>query len=162
MYKTIKTYLIAAGETGKVKIGKSRDPWERLAQLQTGNPEPLRFIAIMEGEAFHSLFADVRLEGEWFEGIGQSNLVRKLENITLKSVLYSDPNKVKEFIAEYLKERDPQNQTGGLKKCRRFRSKWLNRLDPEAQQVIRGELKVIKKQKKLARSGVCGEQQQAS
>lgn len=64
------TYFIQAG-AGAVKIGQTvRTPAERLAALQTANPEPLRLIAYLVGvgyEAmFHRAYASQRLAGEWF------------------------------------------------------------------------------------------------
>lgn len=63
-------YFIQAG-TGAVKIGVAADPFKRLSELQTGNHEPLRIIATVEGDvehesSFHARFASHRLRGEWF------------------------------------------------------------------------------------------------
>lgn len=58
---------------GAVKIGVSYNPERRLKILQTGNPRPLRIIALIEGggkaaEAdLHKRFANDRMEGEWFQ-----------------------------------------------------------------------------------------------
>jgi hypothetical protein len=66
-------YLIQSGEDGPVKIGiTSSDPRKRVAQLQTGNPTPLRLRATISGDAsierhLHSKFGQLRLNGEWFE-----------------------------------------------------------------------------------------------
>lgn len=63
-------YLIGCGKY--VKIGVSARPWERLAEFQTGNPEPLEMLAIGPGDhAFeselHRLFGEYRGVGEWFQ-----------------------------------------------------------------------------------------------
>lgn len=55
-----------------IKIGKSTDPWKRLAALQTGNPEQLEMLAIAPGggefeSGLHSAFEGARQRGEWFE-----------------------------------------------------------------------------------------------
>jgi hypothetical protein len=66
-------YLIQSGEDGPVKIGiTNADPMRRVAQLQTGNPIPLRLRASISGDAsverhLHSRFGQFRLNGEWFE-----------------------------------------------------------------------------------------------
>ena len=44
----------------------------RLASLQTGNPEKLEVLAVICGSltmerAFHAVFAEHRLQGEWFK-----------------------------------------------------------------------------------------------
>jgi hypothetical protein len=67
----ISLYAIQAGDDGPVKIGIALKPWERLATLQTANPVRLRGLAAWPGspaeeEALHKLFANDRLEGEWF------------------------------------------------------------------------------------------------
>jgi hypothetical protein len=62
-------YLIDAGMD--VKIGYARNPFKRLALLQTGNSEPLRLAAAFPGtkqteRELHELFAGDRIRGEWF------------------------------------------------------------------------------------------------
>src|SRR5258708_39461574 len=65
---------VIEGQAGHHKIGVSRDPIQRLAELQTGSPFPLSFAYIgvtpgtgynIEGRA-HELLDDHRKEGEWF------------------------------------------------------------------------------------------------
>jgi hypothetical protein len=65
---------VIEGESGHHKIGVSRDPIQRKAELQTGSPVPLRFAYIgvtpgsgydIEGRA-HELLDAHRKEGEWF------------------------------------------------------------------------------------------------
>jgi hypothetical protein len=65
---------VIEGQAGHHKIGVSRDPIQRLAELQTGSPVPLRFAYIgvtpgtgynIEGAA-HDLLDAHRQEGEWF------------------------------------------------------------------------------------------------
>lgn len=62
-------YFAAAGD--RIKIGWSRKVASRIAQLQTGNPEPVRLLATMPGgvskeRELHRRFAHARLAGEWF------------------------------------------------------------------------------------------------
>jgi len=71
-------YLIGCGKY--VKIGVSARPWERLAEFQTGNPEPLEMLAIGPGDhAFeselHRLFGEYRGIGEWFQDNGRIRAV---------------------------------------------------------------------------------------
>lgn len=55
----------------RVKIGFAKDPFKRLAMLQTGADERLNIIALLPGtpadeRAIHREFADCRIIGEWF------------------------------------------------------------------------------------------------
>jgi hypothetical protein len=64
-------YAIQAGSF--IKIGIARNPFERLADIQTAHPEDLRLVAALpcltpravEG-ALHRLFVNRRKRGEWF------------------------------------------------------------------------------------------------
>jgi hypothetical protein len=63
------TYLIAAGDSGAVKIGRARNVSQRLSDLQTGNHEELWIIRICYGDdetAFHRRFGARCIHGEWF------------------------------------------------------------------------------------------------
>lgn len=65
------TCVYFAGCGGRVKIGWSSRVGSRLADLQTGNPEPIRLLGVLPGgrlkeRQLHEKFADVRLSGEWF------------------------------------------------------------------------------------------------
>jgi hypothetical protein len=62
-------YFIRSGQY--VKIGVSANPWNRLVEFQTANPEPLEMLAIAPGDygfesELHRLFAEHRHNGEWF------------------------------------------------------------------------------------------------
>ena len=64
-------YLIAAGETGFVKIGMADRVDVRLRQLQGGHCEELRILKTWPGgaaeeAALHRTFADCRIRREWF------------------------------------------------------------------------------------------------
>jgi len=57
---------------GHIKIGKSVDPWKRLASLQTAHHDPLEMLAIMPGSddleaGLHRAFGKFMKRGEWFE-----------------------------------------------------------------------------------------------
>lgn len=67
-------YFIRAGN-GPVKIGhvmRRVTLGERMDMLQTGNAEPLRFLAATKGtitmeRLLHKLFSHLRINGEWFK-----------------------------------------------------------------------------------------------
>ena len=64
-------YFIQCGKAGPIKIGHSRYPQRRLAQLQTAHSEPLRLLHVEPGdrvdeEGIHAWFAHARVRGEWF------------------------------------------------------------------------------------------------
>jgi len=74
-------YCIRDDTAQAVKIGFSRNPKRRIAQLQTANPTRLRLIGVMESvEAFeqfmHWTHRERRLYGEWFDDAdeGVSNI----------------------------------------------------------------------------------------
>jgi hypothetical protein len=62
-------YFIKSGQF--IKVGLSNQPWQRLNDLQTANPEPLEMLVILPGDqAFegelHRLFGEYHHRGEWF------------------------------------------------------------------------------------------------
>ena len=65
---------VISGDHGRHKIGVSDNPQQRLRELQTGSPFPLRleFVGQTEGEAFaiegdaHFMLHQHRQAGEWF------------------------------------------------------------------------------------------------
>jgi hypothetical protein len=65
-------YFIAAEGSNQIKIGfTDKDPLDRLATLQTGNPHKLTLVATVEGDKqtekeLHQRFASDRTNGEWF------------------------------------------------------------------------------------------------
>ena len=68
-------YAIREKDTGNIKIGISRNPSERLAQLQTGNSSELEIVMTKRADnrfkdekQIHDLAAEHRVRGEWFRG----------------------------------------------------------------------------------------------
>lgn len=66
-------YAIREKDTGNIKLGISRDPKQRLKQLQTGNSSQLELVAYRKAEnryrderAIHAAADAHRLHGEWF------------------------------------------------------------------------------------------------
>lgn len=64
-----RVYFARAGD--RIKVGWSKNVATRIAQLQTGNPDPIQLLATTPGgrsleREVHSRFADARVTGEWF------------------------------------------------------------------------------------------------
>jgi len=66
-------YAIQEKYSKRIKIGISRNPEERIKQLNTGNPEPLTLIdkklapnKFKDEQKIHNKFNTSRLNGEWF------------------------------------------------------------------------------------------------
>lgn len=64
-------YFIQRGANGPIKIGYSDNSRRRIAQLQTGSPEPLRELFAVRGSladeaAAHAAMKAHRIRGEWF------------------------------------------------------------------------------------------------
>jgi hypothetical protein len=65
-------YFIQAGRKGCIKIGYTdRGLQQRLNDLQTGNPQRLYLLLVLEGserdeQQLHQRFAGLRRRGEWF------------------------------------------------------------------------------------------------
>ena len=67
-------YIIQSKQSGAIKIGISKNPKKRLAQLQTGSPFKLKLILIIENRAdlekrLHKELSCFRIrnyKGEWF------------------------------------------------------------------------------------------------
>lgn len=70
-------YFIQSGDGGTIKIGfTNRSAVDRLADLQTGNPNTLRLLGELTGTAadeleLHYHFAEYRIRGEWFSPVEQ-------------------------------------------------------------------------------------------
>lgn len=67
-------YFIKPAKGNVVKIGKSRNPYERLKQLQTSHYERLYIAAIIPNtsplveKGLHGLFKNKHINGEWYSG----------------------------------------------------------------------------------------------
>jgi hypothetical protein len=66
---TGKVYFISA--PGRIKVGHTRKPEERLAQLRAVDMEPLTTIAVIDGSrklerAIHDRIRPYAIRGEWF------------------------------------------------------------------------------------------------
>jgi len=66
----VRTYIIRAGASEFVKIGRAFQPEARMASLQTAHYETLCLLRVIKGDAekaFHLRFASLRVRGEWFK-----------------------------------------------------------------------------------------------
>jgi hypothetical protein len=72
-------YFVQHNTDGPIKIGRSSNPRARVMEMQTGNPYPLRILAVTKGSSltearFHRQFTHLRLntrtagQGERIEG----------------------------------------------------------------------------------------------
>jgi hypothetical protein len=64
-------YVIQAGELPAVKIGMTRDLPQRINDIQTYNPAPVRCLTVMPGGSglesmLHYQLRPLRMHGEWF------------------------------------------------------------------------------------------------
>lgn len=64
-------YFIQIGDGGSIKIGHSASPPARLSQLQSSHSEPLKLLAVIDGDSeeehsIHEMFAEFWQRGEWF------------------------------------------------------------------------------------------------
>lgn len=67
------TYFALGQWTGRVKVGKSKDPWRRMGELPScPNGEPAELVVVLRGEhfetAFHRLWSKWAIGHEWFTG----------------------------------------------------------------------------------------------
>jgi Meiotically up-regulated gene 113 len=74
--QTVWTYFIFDPATNCIKIGRSKNPHERLKNLQTANSTSLRIFSMipskqMSEKEAHSKFGKYRIDGEWFEFVGE-------------------------------------------------------------------------------------------
>ena len=81
-------YFIRLGSNGPIKIGFTRDPGQRLRQLQTSTPEQLIMVECVRGtrdleRGLHDVFSDMRLSGEWF--LVNEDLLELLNSDAIKS-----------------------------------------------------------------------------
>ena len=80
-------YFIQSGKKGAVKIGVSKDPIERMATMQTGNPECLRLRLRLKCKSkdhafdveyrLHKRFNWAKKRGEWFN----RSIMKRLDQI---------------------------------------------------------------------------------
>jgi hypothetical protein len=67
-----RVYFVQARESGRIRIGVSKDPEARLTNMRVGSPEPLSLMFSVDGSAqlekdIQMKFAHLHVVGEWFE-----------------------------------------------------------------------------------------------
>ena len=73
--KVMHLYIIQSDISGNFKIGRSKHPARRLKQLQTGNPNKLKVVLVLENQGHREKMLHNRInrwvqkksKGEWFE-----------------------------------------------------------------------------------------------
>jgi predicted GIY-YIG superfamily endonuclease len=89
-------YFISNSSNTGIKIGYSKNPNRRLGQLQTGNPEKLEIIYLLEGtkdteKYFHRYFSNAyNIKNEWYDYKFVKNWIERdrIEKETLKDLGY--------------------------------------------------------------------------
>jgi hypothetical protein len=89
MDRKIYVYFVMNTVTGHIKIGQTKQPQERLKQLQSGCDDPLLLLAVVEDrlpleQVLHLQFQDTCTGGEWFEQ--SPGLMTLINNINLQTV----------------------------------------------------------------------------
>jgi predicted GIY-YIG superfamily endonuclease len=81
----VKFIYIAKDESDRFKIGISNDPNRRIRELNVGNAEKIKLVAVakannrFEDEAMlHHANADKRIKGEWFRSIDIQETIGRL------------------------------------------------------------------------------------
>jgi hypothetical protein len=88
------TYFIRLGKAGPIKIGRTFDVAARVRKLQTGAPEKLDVLRVLDGDfetALHQRFAEFRSHGEWFSPVPELLLAIETEPFANCSRIVRDP-----------------------------------------------------------------------
>lgn len=103
-----QTYVyFIQGEPGtEVKIGFTNEVGQRLRALQTGNPKPLRELAVVPAPrsvetAYHRLLGDERGLGEWFAGPNTDRLLLHVLDVAERMVHSYDGSGLTPDIYEF-------------------------------------------------------------
>lgn len=85
-------YFMQAGKSGPIKIGYSKDIYNRLMVVQISNAQSIRLLGLIEGSrlqerAIQEQFAGDRIRGEWFQpSRALLKLIKTLPTILLDTV----------------------------------------------------------------------------
>jgi hypothetical protein len=106
-------YFIQGKLTKRIKIGFSKNPEQRIKQLQTSAAEEYETLLVLPGNYenetfFHKYFAEYRVKNEWFEP--SPRLVEKIQEKKL------DIERAKTEKQIYLKNRENRLYLNRLKK----------------------------------------------
>ncbi|PCJ52846.1 MAG: hypothetical protein COA79_23190 [Planctomycetota bacterium] len=90
----VSVYAIRDNITGHIKIGMSKDVKRRFAYLSTAHGDKDALSIVIEKDvgqycdkhekALHRMFADHRLNGEWFDGSQEENIIKAIESESYK------------------------------------------------------------------------------
>lgn len=102
-------YFVMGGD--RIKIGFSRDPYRRVAAMQTSSAEPLYLLGVQPGKLsdekwLHNRFEKLWIHGEWFDYTGD---LASYINMVLCTELpsWGDPFPSEGKRGEKLKPADP-------------------------------------------------------
>lgn len=90
---TEQNLYVMQNEFGCIKVGRSVDPWERRRNLCVTEHCKVELVAAFEGggedeEAIHIELDEYRLEGEWFDGVGEARAA-------VERIFHMDPSEWK-------------------------------------------------------------------
>jgi transcriptional regulator of acetoin/glycerol metabolism len=149
-------YFIQAGNDGPIKIGWTTNGIkERLANLQTSSPYPLKLLGVMEGELkdelqLHRMFSEYLVTGEWYSS--NKDLLNFIASATNPE---SDVFRLKDAI----KQIKLTNQTRLLNKNTIHLRDTLQQIEIEliieALRVTNGKQSDAAKLLSITRSGLC-------
>ena len=120
MKKTTLIYFIRSGNADYCKIGITDNLPRRIKALQTGNPETLKCLGVIYGDAaserlIHIKLKNHKVRGEWYQ---LSEALQMLDGCKKKSILEQSANPLRRcqrcqtFLSK--KARSPE-----CRKCRR-------------------------------------------
>jgi hypothetical protein len=104
-------YIMSDGES-RYKIGWSKDPWNRLKQLQTGNPKRLFIEHVIECTIYPAAFLEKRILS-WF---GRRGLKGEWRPLTLEHIswLKSLKNEIGRFNKSTASAVEPRKNPFGF------------------------------------------------
>jgi len=83
-------YAIREQETGKLKLGISKNPHQRMKQLQTANPNRLELVAAIpapnrfkDESRMHHEASEHRIHGEWFKSSAINSMEPMIKELEL-------------------------------------------------------------------------------
>ncbi len=76
-------YIVRAGESGPVKVGRAKDVTARMIEIQVCNPEPVALIATFAApesveQRLHAALKEHHVRGEWFKWCAEIELIAAL------------------------------------------------------------------------------------